>query len=195
VCVWLTAAAGVQGALKSCWEDQKETDGAGEGDSSNNCISSHIFVFCIIVTNLALWLPKTNKAYLLTYLLTYSAACWLTVLLLNAMLYDSCWYQLSSRIVLLTTTVTLSCSKWSYEQPVVVQCCTSVDCQHTLWWLKNRSFIARLELIQTHRNLLVTNVEARVHVNPWICWSIQLLWRSLPVWWIFTCVTPHYTVS
>jgi len=25
-----------------------------------------IFCICIIVTNLALWLPKTNKAYLLT---------------------------------------------------------------------------------------------------------------------------------
>jgi len=32
------------------------------------CISSGIFVFCIIVTSLALWLPKTNEAYLLTYL-------------------------------------------------------------------------------------------------------------------------------
>jgi len=30
------------------------------------------FVFCIIVTNLALWLPKTNKAYLLTYQRKYT---------------------------------------------------------------------------------------------------------------------------
>jgi len=30
------------------------------------CIGSGIFGFCIIVTNLALWLPERNKAYLLT---------------------------------------------------------------------------------------------------------------------------------
>jgi len=33
-----------------------------------------------VVTNLALWLPKTNKAYLLTYLLYHHYCVMLTVI-------------------------------------------------------------------------------------------------------------------